>query len=148
VAGCHSDLVEIYTKIVQSDQTQSRLLGSYYRVGFYGKPFQELDGKEYVYKEPKITRLGEIKERLVELFSEKFKEPLVFITDSSPVDKAKLDAKIPSVQLTSVAVYFDPWELKERSSFYEKNSRMSNFLVFCDIFRSICFFDTFYRKSK
>lgn len=35
---------------------QSRMLGSYYRVGFYGKCFDELDGKEFVYKEPKITR--------------------------------------------------------------------------------------------
>jgi hypothetical protein len=39
-----------------SIKQQSRMLGSYYRVGFYGKVFDELDGKEFVYKEPKITR--------------------------------------------------------------------------------------------
>ena len=40
------------------------MLGSYYRVGLYGSSFLELDGKEYIYKEPKITKLSEIKERL------------------------------------------------------------------------------------
>jgi len=39
----------------------SRLLGTYYRVGFYGKKFgPEMDGKEFVYKMPKITRLSEV----------------------------------------------------------------------------------------
>ena len=37
--------------------TQSRLFGSFYRVGFYGAAFGErLDGREFVYKWPKITR--------------------------------------------------------------------------------------------
>ncbi len=40
------------------------MLGSFYRVGFYGPDFDELDGQEFIYKEPKITRLGEITERL------------------------------------------------------------------------------------
>ena len=33
-------------------------------MGLYGSSFLELDGKEYIYKEPKITKLSEIKERL------------------------------------------------------------------------------------
>jgi hypothetical protein len=41
------------------------MLGSFYRVGFFGAGFDELDGQEFIYKEPKITRLGEITERLL-----------------------------------------------------------------------------------
>lgn len=44
--------------------TERRMLGSYYRVGFYGTVFEELDKVEFVYKEPKITKLVEIKDRL------------------------------------------------------------------------------------
>jgi len=40
------------------------MLGSYYRVGFYGVSYEELNGKEFIYKEPKITKLSEIKDRL------------------------------------------------------------------------------------
>ena len=40
------------------------MLGSYYRVRFYGEAFEELDNSEFIYKEPKITKLVEIKERL------------------------------------------------------------------------------------
>lgn len=46
-------------------QNESRFLGSYYRVAFYGNPFEELNGQEFIYKEPKLTRLGEISDRLV-----------------------------------------------------------------------------------
>lgn len=40
------------------------MLGKYYRVGFYGVRFEYLNGKEYVYKEPKSTHLYELTERL------------------------------------------------------------------------------------
>jgi hypothetical protein len=41
------------------------MLGRYYRVGFYGKKFEDLDGKEFIYKEPKLTHLYALKDRLV-----------------------------------------------------------------------------------
>ena len=40
------------------------MLGKYYRVGFYGYRFEDLNGKEFVYKEPKSTHLFELKDRL------------------------------------------------------------------------------------
>jgi hypothetical protein len=46
-------------------QNESRFLGSYYRVAFFGNLFEELSGQEFIYKEPKLTRLGEISDRLV-----------------------------------------------------------------------------------
>ena len=37
------------------------MLGTYFRVGFYGRRFDDLeDGDEFVYKEPMLTKLPEI----------------------------------------------------------------------------------------
>ncbi len=71
------------------DRTQKRHLGTYYRVGFYGIPFQniDMDGKEYIYKEPDVTKLGEISERLRDMYIKQF-GPVVqvkLITDSKKV---------------------------------------------------------------
>lgn len=40
------------------------MFGTYFRVGFYGAKFGDLDGQEFVYKEPSITKLPEIAQRL------------------------------------------------------------------------------------
>ena len=45
-------------------QEGKRMLGTYFRVGFYGSKFGDLDGEEYIYKEPAITKLPEVSHRL------------------------------------------------------------------------------------
>lgn len=40
------------------------MMGTYFRVGFYGSKFGDIDGEEFVYKEPAITKLPEISHRL------------------------------------------------------------------------------------
>lgn len=40
------------------------MFGTYFRVGFYGSKFGDLDEQEFVYKEPSITKLAEISHRL------------------------------------------------------------------------------------
>lgn len=40
------------------------MFGTYFRVGFYGSRFGDLDEQEFVYKEPSITKLAEISHRL------------------------------------------------------------------------------------
>ena len=40
------------------------MFGTYFRVGFYGPKFGDLDGEEFVYKEQMITKLPEISHRL------------------------------------------------------------------------------------
>ena len=40
------------------------MFGTYFRVGFYGAMFGDLDGDEFIYKEPPITKLLEISHRL------------------------------------------------------------------------------------
>lgn len=64
LADAHDKLKDIFTTIVSVTQSGKRILGSYFRVGFYGEKFGEENGKEYIYKEPKITPLAEISLRL------------------------------------------------------------------------------------
>lgn len=49
--------------------------------------FEEEDGKEYIYKEPKLTGLSEISQRLLTLYGEKFGQDNVrIIQDSNKVN--------------------------------------------------------------
>ena len=48
--------------------------------------FEEEDGKEYIYKEPKVTSLAEILDRLRSQYTDKFgKDVIKFIKDSNKV---------------------------------------------------------------
>lgn len=48
--------------------------------------FEEEDGKEYIYKEPKLTGLSEISQRLLTLYGDKFgQENVRIIQDSNKV---------------------------------------------------------------
>jgi len=127
--GSHAALTKIFDCIINSTGAQARLLGSYYRVGFYGSKFEEHEGKEYIYKEPKITRLVEIKDRLQAIFSARFGEENVKIyPDSSSVDRNKLDANLCYLQITSLDKYFEAWELKDRVTYYDQNTNLSRFI--------------------
>lgn len=49
--------------------------------------FEDEDGKEYIYKEPKFTPLSEISQRLLKLYSDKFgPENVKIIQDSGKVE--------------------------------------------------------------
>lgn len=58
---------------------------------FQSSYFVEEDGKEYIYKEPKVTSLAEICERLKNMYSEKYgKDTVKLIMDSNKVLKLGL----------------------------------------------------------
>lgn len=53
---------------------------------FFQGFFEEEEGKEYIYKEPKLTGLSEISQRLLKLYSDKFgAENVKIIQDSNKV---------------------------------------------------------------
>uniref|UniRef100_A0A4W5L6I1 Dedicator of cytokinesis 11 n=1 Tax=Hucho hucho TaxID=62062 RepID=A0A4W5L6I1_9TELE len=83
----YDTLHRAYNKILEVMHTGRRLLGTYFRVAFYGQGyFEEEDGKEYVYKEPKLTGLSEISQRLLGLYGDKFgMESVKIIQDSNKV---------------------------------------------------------------
>uniref|UniRef100_A0A671V0K4 Dedicator of cytokinesis 6 n=1 Tax=Sparus aurata TaxID=8175 RepID=A0A671V0K4_SPAAU len=111
------------------DAFNKRMFGTYFRVGFYGCRFGDLDDQEFVYKEPSITKLAEISHRLEEFYSERFGDDAVeIIKDSNPVDKNKLDPNKAYLQITYVEPFFDTYELKERITYFDKNYNLRTFM--------------------
>ncbi|XP_056611466.1 dedicator of cytokinesis protein 11 isoform X2 [Triplophysa dalaica] len=126
----YDTLQRAYAKILEVMQSGRRLLGTYYRVAFYGQSFfEEEDGKEYIYKEPKITSLPEISHRLIGLYGEKFgTESVKIIQDSNKVNQKDLDLKFAYIQVTFVKPYFDEKELLERKIAFEKCHNINRFV--------------------
>ena len=56
LAHATDDMHTCYVNILEIEKTKKRHLGKYYRVAFYGAVFKELDGKEFIYKEPDVSR--------------------------------------------------------------------------------------------
>lgn len=50
----------------------NRLFPLYYRVAFYGKKLEEMNGAEFIYKEPGGVRLAEFKEKMEAQFRKKY----------------------------------------------------------------------------
>ncbi|XP_069803036.1 dedicator of cytokinesis protein 6 isoform X2 [Dendropsophus ebraccatus] len=134
LASVHGKLQEAFNKINNQITSWERMFGTYFRVGFYGSKFGDLDEQEFVYKEPSITKLAEISHRLEEFYTEQFGEGTVqVVKDSNPVDKTKLDPNKAYMQITYVEPYFDTYELKDRVTYFDKNYNLRTFL-FCTPF--------------
>ena len=104
-----------------------RILGTYYRVQFYGRPFEDLDGQEYIYKEPQITQLSEIALRLENIFKQRFGK-VNMIRDAGRVDVSKLDLNTAHFQVTHVEPYFPDSEKAHRRTNFERNHGVSSFV--------------------
>nr|XP_026255378.1 dedicator of cytokinesis protein 6 isoform X1 [Urocitellus parryii] len=134
LASVHGKLQEAFTKIMHQSSGWERVFGTYFRVGFYGARFGDLDEQEFVYKEPSITKLAEISHRLEEFYTERFGDDVVeIIKDSNPVDKSKLDPQKAYIQITYVEPHFDTYELKDRVTYFDRNYGLRAFL-FCTPF--------------
>ncbi|XP_044146239.1 dedicator of cytokinesis protein 10 isoform X1 [Bufo gargarizans] len=119
-----------YLKIAEVVNAEKRLFGRYYRVAFYGQGFfEEEEGKEYIYKEPKLTGLSEISQRLLKLYSDKFgAENVKIIQDSNKVNPKDLDPKFAYFQVTYVTPYFDEKELEDRKTDFERHHNINRFV--------------------
>ncbi|XP_054592286.1 dedicator of cytokinesis protein 11 isoform X2 [Nothobranchius furzeri] len=126
----YDTLHRAYIKIMEVIQSGRRLLGTYFRVGFYGQAFfEEEDGREYIYKEPKLTGLSEISQRLLTLYGEKFgQENVRIIQDSNKVNPKELDSRLAHIQVTFVKPYFDEKEAPEKKTDFEKCHNISRFV--------------------
>ncbi|XP_067089895.1 dedicator of cytokinesis protein 7-like isoform X4 [Osmerus mordax] len=129
LATVHGKLQDAFNKVYNQSSGWERMFGTYFRVGFYGCRFGDLDEQEFVYKEPSITKLAEISYRLEEFYSERFGDELVeIIKDSNHVDKNKMDPNKAYLQITYVEPYFDTYELKERITYFDKNYNLRTFM--------------------
>ncbi|XP_031689542.1 dedicator of cytokinesis protein 7 isoform X16 [Oncorhynchus kisutch] len=134
LATIHGKLQEAFGKIVHQSTGWERMFGTYFRVGFYGSKFGDLDEQEFVYKEPAITKLAEVSHRLEGFYGERYGEDQVeVIKDSNLVDKCKLDPNKAYVQITYVEPYFDTYEMKDRITYFDKNYNLRRF-VYCTPF--------------
>ncbi|XP_046904810.1 LOW QUALITY PROTEIN: dedicator of cytokinesis protein 11 [Hypomesus transpacificus] len=130
LSGLYDTLHRAYNKILEVMHSGRRLLGTYFRVAFYGQGFfEEEDGIEYVYKEPKLTGLSEISQRLLALYGDKFgAENLKIIQDSNKVNPKDLDPKFAYVQVTFVKPYFEEKEAPEKKTDFEKCHNIIQFV--------------------
>lgn len=71
-------------------KNRQRFFGRFYRVALFGEQWDDDQGKTFIYKEPKITQLNEVRARLDELYKKRFSEKFEIITDSKPVNLAEL----------------------------------------------------------
>ncbi|XP_047211342.1 dedicator of cytokinesis protein 9-like isoform X6 [Girardinichthys multiradiatus] len=128
----YDTLHRAYTKVMEVMHTGKRLLGTYFRVAFFGQAagfFEDEDGKEYIYKEPKFTPLSEISQRLLKLYSDKFgPENVKIIQDSGKVNPKDLDSKYAYIQVTHVMPYLDDKELYDRKTDFEKSHNIRRFV--------------------
>ncbi|XP_068675223.1 dedicator of cytokinesis protein 7-like [Montipora foliosa] len=123
----HQNLSDAFGKIIQTEG--KRMLGTYFRVGFYGSKFGDLDGEEYIYKEPAITKLPEVSHRLQAFYGQKFGADVVeVLKDSNAVEQDKLDPDKAYIQLTFVDPYFDEYELKDRITYFDRNFNIRRFM--------------------
>ncbi|XP_063106362.1 dedicator of cytokinesis protein 8 isoform X2 [Cavia porcellus] len=127
LASTHDKLQKAFDHIINKDH--KRMFGTYFRVGFYGSKFGDLDEQEFVYKEPAITKLPEISHRLEGFYGQCFGAEFVeVIKHSAPVDKTKLDPNKAYIQITFVEPYFDEYEMKDRVTYFEKNFNLRRFM--------------------
>lgn len=127
LANIHGKLNEAYTRIEQLHG--KRVFGTYFRVSFYGSKFGDLNGEEFIYKEPTLTKLPEIFSRLENFYSQRFgTENVVIIKDSNTVDVSTLDPDKAYIQITYVEPYFEPYELRHRITHFERNFNIKRFI--------------------
>ncbi|XP_042637897.1 dedicator of cytokinesis protein 9 [Orycteropus afer afer] len=142
LAHLYDTLHRAYSKVTEVMHSGRRLLGTYFRVAFFGQQYQftdsetdvegffeDEDGKEYIYKEPKLTPLSEISQRLLKLYSDKFgSENVKMIQDSGKVNPKDLDSKYAYIQVTHVIPFFDEKELQERKTDFERSHNIRRFM--------------------
>uniref|UniRef100_A0A669BPK5 Dedicator of cytokinesis 10 n=1 Tax=Oreochromis niloticus TaxID=8128 RepID=A0A669BPK5_ORENI len=124
------DIHRSYLKVTEVVNSEKRLFGRYYRVAFYGQGFfEEEESKEFIYKEPKLTGLSEISQRLLKLYSDKFgAENVKMIQDSNKVNPKELDPKFAYIQVTYVVPYFDEKEQCDKRTDFERHHNINRFV--------------------
>lgn len=111
--------------------TDKRCFGTYFRVGFYGYKFGDLNGTEFIYKEPFFTKLPEISHRLESFYATQMgRESIEVIKDSSDFDPQKLDQNKAYLQITYVDPYFDLWEKRKRTTHLDQNYGLNRFVYY------------------
>lgn len=117
LAKCHTSLTNIYESILEQESSPIPFTdATYYRVGFYGERFGKLDRKEYVYREPRDVRLGDIMEKLSHIYESRMdgNHTLHIIPDSRQVNADELQPAVCYLQITAVDPVMEDEDLGSR----------------------------------
>ncbi|GAV57338.1 Ded_cyto domain-containing protein/DOCK_C2 domain-containing protein [Cephalotus follicularis] len=117
LAKCHTLLTTIYESILEQESSPIPFNdATYYRVGFYGEKFGKLDTKEYVYREPRDVRLGDIMEKLSHIYESRMdgNHILHIIPDSRQVKADELQPGVCYLQITAVDPVMEDEDLGSR----------------------------------
>lgn len=117
LAKCHTLLTNIYESILEQESSPIPFTNAtYYRVGFYGVRFGKLDKKEYVYREPRDVRLGDIMEKLSHTYESRMDDnhTLHIIPDSRQVKAEELQPGVCYLQITAVDPVMEDEDLGSR----------------------------------
>ncbi|KAK9081739.1 hypothetical protein Syun_031185 [Stephania yunnanensis] len=117
LAKCHTSLTSIYESILEQESSPIPFTdATYYRVGFYGDRFGKLDRKEFVYREPRDVRLGDIMEKLSHIYEARMdgNHTLHIIPDSRQVNADDLSPGVCYLQITAVDPIMEDEDLGSR----------------------------------
>jgi hypothetical protein len=102
----HSDLSNLYEQLSIAVNKTNRLFGSYYKITFYGKMFtNDLNGIDYIYKLPKITRLSELISIITKNIVEQYgKDILKIVQNNDDLNSLMNQNDFAYVQIISLIV--------------------------------------------
>ena len=113
VSKQYNELSEGYSHLSQITKRlaagETRVFSAFYRVGFYGKLFKSLNGKEFIYKAVRGTLLSTFNEQIQKQLSEQFDDDtkVVLLSNLKEIDKSALmnDKSTAYFQVISVQPY-------------------------------------------
>lgn len=123
MAQGYEHLTGVLKSLVTAVDSKYRLLGTYYRVGFYGIEFKQCNGKQYVYKRPKITPLAEMMSYIKKSYQ--LSSPIQILSYSGKPEG--LNPRDNWVQITYVTPYWEDNQLVERPCYIDRNTNISKF---------------------
>ncbi|KAJ4832808.1 MAP kinase Spk1 [Turnera subulata] len=148
LAKCHTLLTNIYESILEQESSPIPFTdATYYRVGFYGEKFGKLDKKEYVYREPRDVRLGDIMEKLSHIYESRMdgNHTLHIIPDSRQVKAEELQPGVCYLQITAVDPVLEDEDLGSRR---ERIFSLSTGTVRARVFDRFLFDTPFTKNGK
>ncbi|XP_066393516.1 guanine nucleotide exchange factor SPIKE 1-like isoform X2 [Miscanthus floridulus] len=148
LAKCHTSLTNIYESILEQEASPIPFIdATYYRVGFYGERFGKLNKKEYVFREPRDVRLGDIMEKLSHIYEAKMdgSHTLHIIPDSRQVNADELQPGVCYLQITAVDPVMEDEDLSSRR---ERIFSLSTGIVRARVFDRFLFDTPFTKNGK
>ncbi|XP_049848875.1 dedicator of cytokinesis protein 9-like [Schistocerca gregaria] len=115
--------------LYEANRSQSWIPSNYYRVGFYGKDFEE-NGKEYIYCESPSVRLADFTSKIEKLYEQQIEAGNLKILGNKPIEEMELDPAKNYLQIVSCEVYLEYDELVSRD-YHTYSDRDLNVQEFC-----------------